>query len=72
LGTEEREIKFAKGIDASLCLYGGYDYISPQVFRVSTTAASLGTTFQWRLAQVVIRIGRRAAESRNETWYSPD
>jgi hypothetical protein len=32
-------------------LYGGYDYISPQIFRVSTTSASLGTTFQWWLAQ---------------------
>jgi hypothetical protein len=34
-------------------LYAGYDYISPQVFRVSSTAASLGTTFQWWLAQAV-------------------
>ena len=34
-------------------LYGGYDYISPQIFRVSSTAASLGTTFQWWLAQAV-------------------
>jgi hypothetical protein len=28
-------------------LYGVYDYISPDVFRVSTTAASLGTTVHW-------------------------
>jgi hypothetical protein len=34
-------------------LYGGYDYISPQIYRVSSTAASLGTTFQWWLAQGV-------------------
>jgi hypothetical protein len=34
-------------------LYGGYDYISPQIFRVSSTAVSLGTTFQWWLAQAV-------------------
>ena len=34
-------------------LYGGYAYISPQIFRVSSTAASLGTTFQWWLAQSV-------------------
>jgi len=34
-------------------LYGGYDYISPQIFRVSSTAASLGTTFQWWLAQAL-------------------
>ena len=29
-------------------LYGNYDYISPQTYRVSTTGASLGTTGQWR------------------------
>jgi hypothetical protein len=34
-------------------LYAGYDYISPQIFRVSSTAASLGTTFQWWLAKAV-------------------
>jgi hypothetical protein len=28
-------------------LYGSYDYISPQVFRISSTALSLGTTGQW-------------------------
>jgi hypothetical protein len=30
-------------------LYGSYDYIAPDVFRVSTTALSLGTTGQWKL-----------------------
>lgn len=30
-------------------VYGSFDYISPRFFRVSTTAASLGTTFQWWL-----------------------
>lgn len=34
-------------------LYGSYDYISPQVFRVSTTALSLGTTWQTWLSQEV-------------------
>ena len=34
-------------------LYGSYDYFSPQVFRFSTTAASLGTTFQWWLSRKV-------------------
>jgi hypothetical protein len=34
-------------------LYGSYDYISPQVFRVSTTALSLGTTAQWWLSRAV-------------------
>ena len=28
-------------------IYGSYDYISPQTFRVSTTALSLGTTGHW-------------------------
>lgn len=32
-------------------LYGTYDYIAPQIFRVSTTAAALGTTGQWWLSQ---------------------
>lgn len=34
-------------------LYGTYDYIAPQVFRVSSTALSLGTTAQWWLSQSV-------------------
>ena len=32
-------------------LYGSYDYISPQVFRVSSTALSLGTTAQWWISE---------------------
>jgi len=32
-------------------LYGSFDYFSPLIFRFSTTAASLGTTFQWRLSR---------------------
>ena len=34
-------------------LYGSYDYISPQTFRISSTALSLGTTGQWRAADKV-------------------
>jgi hypothetical protein len=30
-------------------LYGSYDYIAPQLFRVSSTALSVGTTAQWSL-----------------------
>jgi hypothetical protein len=30
-------------------LYGTYDYMAPDVFRVSSTALSMGTTGQWRL-----------------------
>jgi hypothetical protein len=34
-------------------LYGGYDYMSPHVFRVSSTSASLGTTYQWWLSRAI-------------------
>ncbi|MCX7171631.1 MAG: DUF3943 domain-containing protein [Proteobacteria bacterium] len=34
-------------------LYGSYDYISPQIFRVSSTAISLGTTAQWWISEKV-------------------
>lgn len=34
-------------------LYGSYDYISPSIFRVSSTAVSLGTTAQWWMMQNV-------------------
>jgi hypothetical protein len=34
-------------------LFGGYDYLSPQIFRVATTAFSLGTVSQWWLARSV-------------------
>ena len=36
-------------------LYGSYDYISPQTFRISSTALSLGTTGQWRHKDVVLQ-----------------
>jgi hypothetical protein len=32
-------------------LYGSYDYIAPQTFRVSSTALSLGSTAQWWLGE---------------------
>ncbi|MEP6935007.1 MAG: DUF3943 domain-containing protein, partial [Nitrospirota bacterium] len=34
-------------------LFGTYDYIAPQVFRVSNTALNLGTTSQWWLSHSV-------------------
>jgi hypothetical protein len=34
-------------------LYGTYDYIAPQIFRVSTTAAQFGSTAQWWLSHKV-------------------
>ena len=45
-GGKTRENANARGIWG---LYGSYDYISPYLFRVSSTAASLGTTRQYWL-----------------------
>jgi hypothetical protein len=42
-------------------LYGSYDYISPQIFRVSSTALSLGTTAQWWLSRSVALQGTALA-----------
>jgi hypothetical protein len=38
-------------------LYGSYDYISPQTFRISSTALSLGTTGQLWLSEAVAMQG---------------
>jgi hypothetical protein len=38
-------------------LYGSYDYIAPQTFRVSSTSLSLGTTAQWWLSDAVALVG---------------
>ena len=42
-------------------LYGSYDYISPQTFRISSTALSLGTTGQWRATDKVVVQGSAMA-----------
>ena len=34
-------------------LFGGYDYLSPQIFRVADSAVSLGTVSQWWLSHHV-------------------
>jgi hypothetical protein len=34
-------------------LYGSYDYMAPQIFRVSSTALSLGNTAEWRLSNSI-------------------
>ena len=34
-------------------VYGSYDYIAPQTFRVSTTALSIGSTAQWWLGETL-------------------
>lgn len=31
-------------------LYGGYSYLAPQIFRLASTALSLGTTGEWRVS----------------------
>jgi hypothetical protein len=42
-------------------LYGSYDYIAPAIFRVSSTALSLGTTEQWWLSRHVAMQGSALA-----------
>ena len=42
-------------------LYGSYDYISPQTFRISSTALSLGTTGQWRAGEQFVMQGSAMA-----------
>ena len=49
------------GLDGIWGLYGGYDYISPFLFRVSSTSLSLGTTFQARLGETVTLQGSFSA-----------
>jgi hypothetical protein len=44
-------------IDGIWGIYGGYDYISPYIFRVSSTSVSLGTTLQVRLGGSVVLQG---------------
>jgi hypothetical protein len=34
-------------------LYGSYDYFSPQIFAISSTAGSIGTTAQWWLSKKI-------------------
>jgi len=47
LGTD---YEAGESVDGIWGLYGGYDYISPYIFRVSTTSLSLGTTLQAKLS----------------------
>lgn len=42
-------------------LYGTYDYISPQIFRVSSTALSLGTSGQWWMSKTLALQGTALA-----------
>lgn len=42
-------------------LYGTYDYIAPQIFRISTTGAALGTTGQWWMSRDIALQGTALA-----------
>ena len=50
LGTD---YEVGSAIDGIWGLYGGYDYISPYIFRISSTSLSIGTTFQAKLSDPV-------------------
>ncbi|GKS59358.1 hypothetical protein YTPLAS18_28850 [Nitrospira sp.] len=58
VGTTYASGKTTRGIWG---LYGSYDYISPQVFRVSSTALALGTTWQTWLSHTVALQGTALA-----------
>ena len=42
-----KEYEAGRNVRGVFGLYGSYDYISPQTYRVSSTALSLGSTAQW-------------------------
>jgi hypothetical protein len=42
-------------------LFGSYDYIAPQSYRISTTALSVGTRLQWWLTESVVLQGSALA-----------
>jgi hypothetical protein len=46
-----RPTRTARTLRGVFGLYGSFDYIYPQTFRVSSTALSLGTTAQWQMAE---------------------
>jgi len=42
-------------------IYGSFDYLAPQVFRLSSTALSLGSTGQWRISPSLAMQGHASA-----------
>jgi len=42
-------------------LYGGYDYIAPQLFRISSTALSMGSTAEYRISDALALQGTALA-----------
>ncbi len=58
VGTDYEAGKNYRGVWG---LYGSYDYIEPQIFRVSSSALSLGTTAQWWLSRSIALQGSALA-----------
>jgi hypothetical protein len=58
VGTDYEAGKNYRGVWG---LYGSYDYIEPQTFRISSTALSLGTTAQWWLSKSIALQGSALA-----------
>ena len=58
VGTDYEAGKNYRGVWG---LYGSYDYIEPQIFRVSSTALSLGTTGQWWVSRAIALQGSALA-----------
>jgi hypothetical protein len=52
-----REYSAGKSYRGVAGLYGSFDYIEPQTYRVSSTALSLGTTGQWGATERIAVIG---------------
>lgn len=55
-------------------IYGSYNYVAPEIFRVASTAVSLGTTTRWKLAEnvtlqneLLVGVGFGAGGSIHET-----
>ena len=46
-----KDIAFGNDYRGLWGLYGSYDYLAPQVFRMASTALSLGTTGEWRVSR---------------------
>ena len=46
LGRDYQTGKISRGVWG---LYGSFDYIAPQIYRISSTSVALGTTNEWRL-----------------------
>lgn len=42
-------------------IYGSYDYLAPQLFRVASTAVSLGSNAQWRASDNIVLQGHASA-----------